>query len=340
MNKGENKYYITGGAGFIGRHLNRLLQREQVINVDLRTHQVVRNQIVSDIRDKKNIENTIGDSNIIVHLAASHYDFEKDYYTTNVEATRKILEVADARNISRFVFFSSVAVYGSSTEACDEKTKPNPDNDYGKSKLEAERLIQEWANEKEDRRVLIIRPAVVFGAYNFGNLFNLTRKIDRGLNVQISGKPVIKSAAYVENLVEATKFLIDNFNGKLEVFNYVDEPQLTNLAVSEIIGEILGKNKSFKIPYRIARTVGYFFDLIGKVVGKELLISERRVKRFCTSTHFTAQKIRDFGFTPRFTTEEGLKLTTEWFLNNREIWKVEHERLKKLFKSNYGVTIE
>lgn len=336
----KNKYYITGGAGFIGRHLNRLLGEEDVVNVDLRTHHVVRNQIVSDIRDKKNIENTIGDSNIIVHLAASHYDFEKDYNTTNVEATKHLLEVAEQKKINRFVFFSSVAVYGSSPYPADENTPPNPDNDYGRSKLEAEKIIWEWAHEKEERQVIIIRPAVVFGAYNFGNLFNLTRNIDRGLNVHIGNKPVVKSVAYVENLVDATKYLIDSFERKFEVYNYVDEPQLTNIEISESIGAVLGKNKSLKIPYRVALTLGYFFDLIGVLAKKELLVSERRVKKFCTPTHFIANKIRESGFESRYLTKEALKLTTLWFDKNREVWKIEHERLKKLFKSNYGITIE
>lgn len=336
----RNKYYITGGAGFIGRHLNRLLGEENVVNIDLRTHQVVRNQIVSDIRDKKNIENTIGDSNIIVHLAASHYDFEKDYNTTNVVATKHLLEVASQKEINRFIFFSSVAVYGSNPNPADENSELNPDNDYGRSKLEAERIIQEWAFEKEERQVIIIRPAVVFGAYNFGNLFNLTRNIDRGLNVHIGNRPVIKSVAYVENLVDATKYLIDRFEGKFEIYNYVDEPQLSNIEISENIGAVLGKNKSLKIPYGIALTLGYFFDLVGILAKKELLISERRVKKFCTPTHFVADKIRENGFESRFTTKEALTLTTEWFDKNREVWKIEHERLKKLFKSNYGITIE
>lgn len=336
----EDKYYITGGAGFIGRHFNNLVNSDQVINIDLRSQQVVPNQVKSDIKDIDNIRDSIGDSNIILHLAASHYDFEKDYYETNVFATEKLLKVATEKNIERFIFFSSVAVYGDAVTSVDETSIPAPINDYGKSKLKAEELVKNWALEDSKRKVVIIRPAVIFGPYNFGNLFNLTRNIDRGLNFQIGGSPVIKSVAYVENLVEATLYLVNNLKDPIKIVNYVDEPQLTNSEIAGEISKAMGRKGTFKLPYRVALSLGYIFDLVGKILGKELMISVRRVKKFCTPTHFSAKKIRQEGFEPRFTTEEALELTTQWYLDNKVTWEKEYDLLKKLFKSNYGITIE
>lgn len=336
----SDKYYITGGAGFIGRHFNSLLTEDQVINIDLRIQRVVENQILGDIRNEQDIRDSISDSNIIIHLAASHYDFEKDYFETNVKATKKLLDIAGELNINRFVFYSSVAVYGTQSGPADEDSELTPDNDYGKSKLEAEKLVKDWVSEKPERKALIIRPSVIFGPHNFGNLFNLTRNLIRGTNFQIGNEPVIKSIAYVENLVEATRFLIQRMDNGVQIFNYVDEPQLSNFEISNIIGDTLGKKRSFKLPYSIALLLGYAFDAVGKIAGKELLISVRRVKKFCTATHFLASKIREAGFKPRYTSKEGLVSTTQWIKENKPEWEKEHEQLKKLFKSNYGITIE
>ncbi|MEX0844992.1 MAG: NAD-dependent epimerase/dehydratase family protein, partial [Balneolaceae bacterium] len=333
-------YYVTGGAGFIGRHFNNLLDEGNVTNIDIRVQKVVPNQVYGDIRKIQDIRNSIGDANIIVHLAAAHYDFEKDYFATNVEGTKNLLKVADEQNIDRFVFYSSVAVYGQNEEPAHEGTAPNPDNDYGRSKLEAEKLIKEWAEQKPERKVLFIRPAVVFGPHNFGNLFNLTRNIDRGLNFHIGRKPVIKSLAYVENLVEATHYLIHNMTEKSQTFNYVDNPQLTNFDISNNISAAFGQRKSLTISYPLALLLGYFFDLIGKFIDKELMISVKRVKKFCTPTHFNADKVFETGFKPRFTTVRALEYTTRWYIENREVWTKEHEMLKKLFRKNYGITIE
>ncbi|MEX1013944.1 MAG: NAD-dependent epimerase/dehydratase family protein [Candidatus Paceibacterota bacterium] len=333
-------FYVTGGAGFIGRHFNNLIDEKRVKNIDLRDQKVVPNQVKGDVRKIQDIRDSIGESNIIVHLAASHYDFEKDYFETNVGGTKNLLKVATEKNIDRFIYFSSVAVYGQSEEVADEDTNPIPDNDYGRSKVEAENLILEWAQQKPERKVLFIRPAVVFGPHNYGNLFNLTRNIDRGINFHIGKKPVIKSLAYVENLVEATYFLIQNMKEKSQVYNYVDKPQLTNVEISNTISKAFGQRKSITIFYPLALLLGYTFDLIGKFIDKEMMISVKRVKKFCTPTHFKAEKVFETGFTPRYNTESALTHTTKWFDENREEWGKEHEMLKKLFQKNYGITIE
>ncbi len=340
INISEEKYYITGGAGFIGRHLNKLFEPEQVINIDLRGEKIVPNQHVIDIRNIDEIKKTIEDSTAIIHLAASHYDFEKDYHSTNVQGTKNLLSVADEKGIGTFVFFSSVAVYGSSTSLADEDTIPNPENGYGKSKLEAEKVIEEWVNKGSGRKALIIRPAVVFGPHNYGNLFNLTRSIDKGYNIQLGKKRVIKSIAYVKNLADATQYLMENMSQNYEIYNYVDEPQMSNIEISSTIGSVLGSKKTITVPYSAAIILGKAFDLVGGVINKELMISSKRVEKFCTPTGFSAKKILKKGFKPTYNTQEGLIKTTQWFDGNRKRWKTEHEKLKKMFKAYYGITIE
>tara|TARA_Y100001935_G_scaffold247870_1_gene244331 strand:- start:44146 stop:45162 length:1017 start_codon:yes stop_codon:yes gene_type:complete len=336
----NRKFYITGGAGFIGRHFNNHLKDYQRISIDLREQQLVNNQVLGDIRNIEEIRNSIADSNTILHLAASHYDFEKDYFKTNVEGTRNLLQVATEKNIDHFVFYSSVAVYGVKNLPANEESQKMPENDYGRSKLEAEGIIKKWVDEKKGRKALIIRPSVVFGSHNYGNIFNLMRNIDRGRNVQIGNKSVIKSIAFVENLIDATLYLMQNVDSDFEVFNYADTPHLTNFEISHNISDGLGRKGAIKIPYGLAIALGGVFDMIGGLLNKEMVISVKRVQKFCTSTHFEAEKVKKFGFKPAYTTKEGLKKTAVWFDENRDTWQHEYDNLKKLFKTNYGISIE
>ena len=222
----------------------------------------------------------------------------------------------------------------------DESSELDPENDYGRSKMEAEKLIKAWAEAKDGRKALIMRPTVVFGAHNYGNIFNLMRNVDRGTNVEIGNKSVIKSTAYVENLIEATKFLFETVDLNYSVFNYADTPHLTNFEISSTIGEAMDKGGAIKIPYGLAITLGAVFDVLGRVLNKEMVISTKRVKKFCTSTYFRADKVLEFGFEPKYTTKEAIFETTKWFTENHAIWEKEFDNLKKLFKANYGITIE
>ena len=136
----------------------------------------------------------------IIHLAATHADFHKNYFTTNHDGTAVLLRAARQNKIQKLVFYSSVAVYGAESNGATEAQKPTPNAEYGASKLAAEDLIRAWAAENPNHSALIIRPTVVFGPYNFANVFNLMRQIDSGFYVNVGTGENIKSIAYVEKL--------------------------------------------------------------------------------------------------------------------------------------------
>ena len=114
----------------------------------------------------------------LIHLAAVHFDFQTTFYETNVKGTSNVLKfISNHDNIKKYVFFSSVATFGDSEIGKDESSPQTPNNDYGKSKLEAEKLIKSWHITNQKIQTIIIRPAVVFGEFNFGNVFNLFQQI-------------------------------------------------------------------------------------------------------------------------------------------------------------------
>jgi nucleoside-diphosphate-sugar epimerase len=271
-----------------------------------------------DIRKEEDIRKAIEGKGIrrILSLAAKHHDFgvgHDEYFDTNEGGTAAICSVASEFNIEEIVFFSSVAVYGSLDHASSEGTVPKPDSPYGRSKLAGEELLRIWAVEGKSRKVLIIRPAVVFGPNNFANMFKLIGQIDAGLYAHIGKANNIKSIAYVENLVEGTLFLMDRMEPGMQVYNYADEPQLTVRQISETLARRLGRKIRYTIPRPLAILAGLPFDALSRITGKDIPISTARIRKLCRETLHDGSRIFSEGFSQRMTTEEGLASMVDWY---------------------------
>jgi GlcNAc-P-P-Und epimerase len=316
----SEKILLTGGSGFIGSHFHNAIPNDQIVNLDLQAP-VFSNKalfVQGDIRKEQDVHQAIAGKNItcIISLAAKHHDFgigHSEYFDTNEDGTRIICKVAAQNNIKDIIFYSSVAVYGIREEVSTESMEPKPDGAYGASKLAGEKVLEQWAAEDATRKVLVIRPTVVFGANNRANMFNLIRQIDSGLYFHLGSGANIKSIAYVENLVQATLFLKNKMKPGVEVYNYADEPQLTSRQIGDVIAKSLDKKIWLTIPKPLAVLVGLPFDALIKITGKNLPISSARIKKLGTETHHVATKIIEKGFVPRFTTVNGLEKMVAWY---------------------------
>jgi nucleoside-diphosphate-sugar epimerase len=315
------KILLTGGSGFIGSYFHRILPQENIINFDLvkPPFDTKAKFVIGDIRKKKDVEAVVEEFKIdlIISLAAKHHDFgieQDEYYDTNRDGTRVICEVAAKKGIDKIIYYSSVAVYGLQSVYSTEESIPKPDHPYGGSKLAGEKVLQEWCAEKAERQVIVIRPTVVYGPGNLANMFSLIKQIDRGFYFNIGKADNIKSIAYVENLVEATLFLLTHYNLKgLSVFNYADGPQLTTKEITTKIAEVLNRKIRFTLPLSVAVALGKPFDFVIKVTGKNLPISSARIKKLATATQHSAPKIKELGFVPTFTTLMGLEKMVRWY---------------------------
>jgi GlcNAc-P-P-Und epimerase len=312
------KILVTGGSGFIGYHLHNDLAHDRIINLDLEEPDFdYRSTFIrGDVRDAAIVKNAIKGCDAIWNMAAAHKDFgisRDEYFSINEQGMRILTEAATVENIKKFVFFSSVAVYGDSNEPRTEGSPTHPSNDYGASKLAAEKVLEAWAAEDSSREVLIVRPVVVYGERNYGNLYRLMKQIGKGQYVNIGAGTNIKSIAYVKNLVEAVLYLLDHMKSGVSIYNYADEPQLTSRLIGETIATALGKSKPMSLPYWLVYLLALPFDLIKKITGKDLLVSSNRVQKLTMSTHFKAEKIRETGFKPVFSNIEGLQNMAKWF---------------------------
>jgi nucleoside-diphosphate-sugar epimerase len=223
-----------------------------------------------------------------------------------------LCRVCEEKGINKIVFTSSVAVYGFAPASTGEDGAIDPFNEYGRTKALAEGVYREWREkDPENRSLIIVRPTVVFGEGNRGNVYNLLNQINSGAFAMIGNGKNKKSMAYVENLAAFLMKCIES-DEKYAVYNYVDTPDFTmNELVSLVRGKLRGSpSVGIRIPKFIGLMAGYTADVLAKL-GVKLPISSIRVKKFCASSEFASAKHELDGFELPFSLQEGLDRTLE-----------------------------
>lgn len=317
--------FVTGSAGFIGSYLTQALLGKgyEVRGIDIRpwrNGKATFAQITGSILDQDVVRNAMRGTDTIIHLAAEHKDFgisKEQYYRVNVDGTRILLEIATELNIKKFIFYSSVAVYGSRQPSFDE-TLPAPESYYGASKLQAETLIHEWLHRDPGRQVIIIRPTVVFGPRNMANIFRLVKQVCDGKFIWVGNGTNIKSVTYVENLVAATVFLLERMRQGEVILNYADEPHLTTRELVELVASKSdAKIPGWKLPESLVMHLANGLDILGDIWNIDFPITAARISKFNTATHHNAKKIYAMGFTPHYSVEQGVEKMVSWYLSNK-----------------------
>lgn len=311
---------LIGASGFVGtRLIDRLRQDEEyeLKNIDLQPSHFFNDiSTIGDVRVQEQMDSLLAGCDQVVLLAAQHRDDVTPislYYDTNVGGMKVTLQAMEKNDIKKLVFFSSVAVYGLNKDNPDESFTPDPFNHYGKSKWQAEQVLQSWYETHGDWNIDIVRPTVIFGERNRGNVYNLLRQISGGRFLMVGKGNNVKSMSYVGNIVAFVKFLIENVTEGYNVFNYVDKPDMTMNELVPHVGKVLGKNiPSVHFPYWLGMLGGKCFDLLAFVTGKKLAISSVRVKKFCATTQFDASKAMASGFVPPYSLPEALSRTLEF----------------------------
>ena len=311
------KITVIGGSGFVGTNLCKQLSLKQqdFEIIDIRpSNQFPDKCKIGDVRDIKALRQTIT-GNVVINLAAVHRDDVRDkseYQRTNVDGAENIAKVCEEKSIEKIVFTSTVAVYGFAKSGTDETGKIDPFNEYGKSKFDAEEKLRVWQS-KGKNSLIIVRPTVIFGEGNRGNVFNLLQQIASGKFIMIGKGENIKSIAYIGNVVAFLEASIST-DDKYGVYNYVDTPDMTmNELVSQVRAKLTGKTGvGPRLPYWLGLLIGYAADFLSKISGIQLPISSIRVKKFAASTNFTSAKNNLERFSPPFTLASGLRRTVEY----------------------------
>jgi len=250
------------------------------------------------------------DVNAVYHLAAEHRDDVQPtslYYEVNVGSAENIVYALKKNNVNRLIFTSTVAVYGLNSGSPNEDSPIKPFNDYGKSKYKAETIFSNWADSDLTHCLITVRPTVIFGEKNRGNVYNLLNQLSSGKFIKVGKGINRKSMAYVLNLTSFLTTLLKSDPGQF-VYNYADKPDLCMNELIDIFHNTIGKNpkNNFQIPYALGLMGGYGYDILAKVTGKPYSISSIRIKKFCADTVINTNKLQNTGFVPSYTLDEGL----------------------------------
>lgn len=255
---------ITGVSGFVGRNLQPFL-KENGLSVD-----------VIPLRGvcPKNLHIQYG---TIIHLAGKAHDTKNtsaanEYFTVNTELTKQLFErflESDARN---FIFFSSVKAVADTVEGIlDESANPHPQTPYGLSKWQAEQYLNNQPLPT-GKRVFILRPCMIHGPGNKGNLNLLYKVVSKRVPWPLAAYENRRSFLSIDNLKFVIKSILEDSGMVGGTYNLADDEVLSTNDLIKLIGEVRGKRGAlWKIPRGIIGSLAKAGDVLHLPLNSERL---------------------------------------------------------------------
>ena len=230
-----SKILITGATGFVGQNLTESLLAEYKVEL---------------LAARYKPEQTFAfDAEAMIHLAGKAHDLKKvsvpqDYYEANFELTKQLFDAFLTSNATTFVFISSVKASADEvTGVLTEETLANPLTHYGKSKLMAEQYI--FAKEiPNNKRVYVLRPCMIHGKGNKGNLNLLFGIVKKGIPYPLGSFDNKRSFLSIDNLCFVIKELISRKDIPSGIYNVADDMPISTNRIITLIGEVMNKKAS------------------------------------------------------------------------------------------------
>lgn len=323
----ESTVVLFGGTGFIGTHLAQEWLRaglaKKIVLVDLLPprnepycadlqHGLADGRVAfvqGDVRQP--IPASLPKADLIFNLAAIHREpghAAHEYFETNLLGAENVCAWASSVGCSRIVFTSSIAPYGPSEDMKDESSLPIPETPYGSSKLAAEKMHIGWQNGCRSRKLLILRPGVVFGAGEGGNVTRLVRSVVKGYFLYMGNRQTAKAGGYVKELSYATQFALeyqDRSDEAMTLLNFSMDKPATVEAWVNAIRKVAGIGRSpMSVPRSLLLGMAYPIDGIARVFGIRQPISPVRVRKLFRSTFIDPAGLRQLGYRWHYTLEE------------------------------------
>ena len=290
--------YLTGASGFVGKNLVSSLDKNVLIKKHVRDSEFLIKQ------------------NTVIHLAGKAHDLKNisnkdEYYEVNTELTKQIFDSFLISDSSVFIMLSSVkAVADNVVEILNEDCEPNPKTHYGKSKLLAESYILS-KKIPNNKRVYILRPCMIHGPNNKGNLNLLYNFVSKRIPWILGSFQNKRSYCSIDNLLFIINELIKNNTIPSGVYNVADDEYLST---NEIISLISNSNNQKPIIFNLSPFIVKFIAKIGDIIP--LPLNSERLKKLTQSYMVSNEKLKKYiAKELPLTSKEGVIKTLKSFKN-------------------------
>jgi len=318
---------VTGGTGFIGRHLVAgLVECGAQIRVLTRRPEMVRQlwpkgdvePWLGDLIVPETLRGFVSNVQIIYHLAGEIRDPNR-FHIVNVMGTKNLLEACYDQKLTRFVYLSSAGVIGASgAGVVNESTPCHPKNAYERSKYAGEQMVL-TAFTKFQLPITVIRPTIVFGEGSNRDRDSLVAwlaAIQRGWFRFLGAGDAVANYIYVRDVVKASLLLAEDEKAIGEVYIVSDSCSLRDFVGAA--AELLGVGMPGNMPAWIAYALAMGFEGIGRLFQIPVPLTLSRVRALTTQVVYSSEKLRrEIGFSPAVGWREGLRRTIEWYRRNK-----------------------
>ncbi len=332
---------ISGGSGYIGGYtLNHLVENDLCEKVILLDIKLPRQELWSQETQKAFIERRVefiecdvrhpiawssSDVDVIFNFAAIHREpghEPPEYFETNILGAENIVELADRIGCKSIVFTSSIAPYGHAHEARTESSLVVPYSPYGASKLAAEKIHQGWQLKGDGRSLVIVRPGVIYGPHEDGNVPRLKQALRKNLFCYVGNRKVQKAGGYVKELARSMLWVLDymkehDVNFVLYNFSFPQPPSLEEY-VSTIEKVLSVKRLVPNIPYPAVLMMSHVMHAITATLGINQPVHPERIKKLKVNNLIIPQFLIDHNYPYAYDLKEAFE---DWKRDAPQEWQ-------------------
>ncbi len=323
--------FVTGGSGFTGGHLCRVLvargyKVKALARQSSKVHQLKKLGVEIVTGDLSNLENqngTFSDVDIIFHVAAAFRQegiSKEQFWKVNVNGTHALLEAAKKSNVERFVHCSTVGVQGEIEKPPAKESDPyKPGDHYQESKMEGELLALKFFKEN-GLKGAVVRPVGIYGPGDT-RFLKLFKFINNGKFRMIGNGDVLYHLTFVEDLVDGIILAGENEAAIGNTYTIGGNDYLTLKELVASIAKILKKPVAKKnLPLKPVYWASAICEAICRPLGIEPPLYRRRLDFFTKDRAFDISRAKaDLGYMPKIPLEQGLTITADWYKENKMI---------------------
>ena len=308
------KVGVTGANGFVGAHLIQKLDEEghDVTALVCNKGTVLSSTVctvveIPSLNDHVNVEDlipTLAGLDVLIHLAAHVHqmnaeDDDRSFHDVNVIGSQRLFEAANIAGVKRFVFLSSVKAAGeqSGDAPLTLQNSPGPEDAYGRSKRDAEQVLQTMASDA-GCGLVILRPCFVYGWPPVGNFKSVINAVKKGIPLPLASIQNRRHMIFVSNLADALCHASVADNLKPTPYFIADDHPVSTPELFRFTGE------AFTSPARLFPMPVWMLRLAGKLTGRSSTIA-RIIENLEVDT---GPFRRDAGWLPPYNMSEGLSI--------------------------------